>query len=204
MKTKQTKQLEMMLLKKSKENGQFACLEVTLGFPHNKIVPGIERIDCISIDTRDIVRCYEIKQSKTDYKSDAAHTFVGNYNYYAMPKVLYQELKGCIDHEIGIITENGDIIKKAKYREVDPTLLSAVKTSMIRSLYRDAQKVYESEDVKHIEKLKLKINQLEREVKSEKRSYFSLSQDLMLLKIAVREKGLNPIELLEEKMNKGE
>jgi len=39
-------------------------------------------------------RCYEVKVSKGDFRSKAKTSFVGHYNYYVMPRVLYET---CID-----------------------------------------------------------------------------------------------------------
>lgn len=50
-----------------------------------------------------IVTCVEIKVSKSDFKSLHGHNFVGNANYYAMPKELYPEVKGLIQPDIGVL-----------------------------------------------------------------------------------------------------
>lgn len=39
-----------------------------------------------------ITTCFEIKISKSDFKSIYGHNFVGNYNYYVIPKELYDKL----------------------------------------------------------------------------------------------------------------
>lgn len=50
-----------------------------------------------------LIACYEIKISKSDFKSKHGHNFVGNVNYYVMPKALYEEVKDQIPDDIGVI-----------------------------------------------------------------------------------------------------
>lgn len=50
-----------------------------------------------------LIACYEIKISKSDFKSKHGHNFVGNANYYVMPKPLYKEVKDQIPDDIGVI-----------------------------------------------------------------------------------------------------
>lgn len=50
-----------------------------------------------------LITCYEIKISKADFKSKHGHNFVGNANYYVMPKSLYEEVKDLIPEDIGVI-----------------------------------------------------------------------------------------------------
>lgn len=50
-----------------------------------------------------LIACYEIKISKSDFKSKHGHNFVGNANYYVMPKALYEEVKDQIPDDIGVI-----------------------------------------------------------------------------------------------------
>ncbi len=141
-KTKETLQFEEYLKKYTKKQGIFGCLEVTIGWF------GKERVDYLTYDTNDWFKCYEIKVTKADFYSKCHKTFVGNYNYYVMPRELYYEVKQDIPNEIGVLVENkiGDkiyeysplrSIKKAIKQElkVDKDIL---KNSLIRSLYREA------------------------------------------------------------------
>ena len=50
-----------------------------------------------------LIACYEIKISKSDFKSKHGHNFVGNANYYVMPKPHYEEVKDQIPDDIGVI-----------------------------------------------------------------------------------------------------
>ena len=50
-------------------------------------------IDFMTMDSKEIFRCFEIKISKSDFRSNHGHNFVGNFNYYVMPKELYYEVE---------------------------------------------------------------------------------------------------------------
>ncbi len=75
-----------------------------------------------------LVTCYEVKISKSDFKSKHGHNFVGNHNYYAVPKKLVPQIIDLIPEDIGLIayydSGNMRIIKECKFKEVDPLNLS--------------------------------------------------------------------------------
>lgn len=50
-----------------------------------------------------LITCYEIKVTKSDFKSKNGHNFVGNCNYYVIPKELYDDVKDLVPEDIGII-----------------------------------------------------------------------------------------------------
>ena len=126
------------------------CFEVTIGWF------GKERVDCLSYDTNGIWRCYEIKVSKADFHSKAKKTFCGHYNYYVLTSDLYEEIKDEIPNHIGVYV-GGSLVKKAKKQElsVDEQVL---KDSMIRSLYRESEKILKSDEPTIVESLKRQLN----------------------------------------------
>lgn len=56
--------------------------------------------------------CIELKQSVSDFHSNAELTFIGNRNYYAMPYDIYEKVKDEISKEIGVFTLPRDLILK--------------------------------------------------------------------------------------------
>lgn len=144
-----TLELEKEIWKATRKKGVFGCFEVTIGWFGN------ERVDYITYDTKGIWRCYEIKVSKADFHSKSKNTFVGHYNYYVMTKELYEQVKDEIPPHIGVYI-GGTCVKKAKKQElaVDEQIL---KDSLIRSLYREAEKVIKSKDPNIIDALKSQI-----------------------------------------------
>ena len=99
-------------------------------------------------------RCYELKVSKPDFKSTAKISFVGHYNYYVMPKPLYDAVKDEIPNHVGAmvylpfdVVPEGDvltkgslsIVKKASKQELlveDGQLMIA----FVHSLFREVRK----------------------------------------------------------------
>lgn len=187
-KTEQTLQFEEYLKKYTGKQGIFGCPEVTIGWFGN------ERVDFLTYDTNNWFKCYEIKVTKSDFYSKCHNTFIGNYNYYVMPRKLYYEVKQDIPDEIGVLVENkiGDkiysysplrSIKKAIKQElkVDKDIL---KNSLIRSLCREAE-------IAHKENLKAIIKHYETQEKNKNREIKELKYALydMVNQFADEEKG---------------
>lgn len=154
-KTDLTLKLEREIWKATHKQGVFGCFEVTIGWF------GKERVDFITYDTKGIWRCYEIKISKSDFHSKAHNTFIGHYNYYVMPQELYEQVKDEIPNHIGVYTK-GVCRKNAKKREltVDEQVL---KDSMIRSLCREVQKKFMSNNPWLVEILEKQIRQYKKQ-----------------------------------------
>lgn len=149
MKTNLTNILEKNLYHTTHKVGVFGCFEVTIGYNGN------ERVDFLTMDTKEIFRCYEIKVSKADFYSKCKKSFVGNYNYYVLTKELYEIVKDDIPDYVGVYInpELGllmECVKNAKRRDllVDKDIL---KNCLIRSLTRDTCKFYENnfENIKY-------------------------------------------------------
>lgn len=62
--------------------------------PVNNTVSGIEKGDTY---------CYEIKSSVEDFRSINGHNFIGDYNYYVMPKEVFEAVKNLIPYRIGVL-----------------------------------------------------------------------------------------------------
>lgn len=71
------------------------------------------RWNCRSISgsPKILITCFEIKVSKSDFKSAHGHNFVGNMNYYAVPEELYKEIEPIVPEGIGILS----YLHKGKY-----------------------------------------------------------------------------------------
>lgn len=50
-----------------------------------------------------LLTCFEIKISKSDFKSKHGHNFIGNQNYYVVPNELFSEIKDLVPEDIGIL-----------------------------------------------------------------------------------------------------
>ena len=173
-KSASTLQLEKQLWKHTKKRGTFACYEVTMGWY------GKERVDYITYNTQGIWRCYEIKASTSDFNSPAKVSFLGHFNYYVMPEEVFQEVKDQIPSHIGVYTPKGNSLSSAKNAKkqdlsIDEQIL---KNSMIRSLYRESERIIDSKDKTIIEKLTSKSATFERRYKNKNKQYNDLVRKL--------------------------
>ena len=150
--------LEQQLRRNISKVGVFICGEVTIGFNQKKP----ERVDILSIDTKGIIRCYEVKSSVSDFRSKAKWTFIGHYNYFCMPEDIYEKVKTEIPSHVGVYVY-GTCVKKPKKQEVPQEMLQTVMMSMIRSLSRDAEKLHKSENPRIIEQYETQITRLKNE-----------------------------------------
>lgn len=154
-KTEETLLQERAIYLATAKTGVFGCFEVTLGFNGSH-----SRVDYMTMDTKGIFRCYEVKVTYADFKSKAALSFVGHYNYFVMPRALYDKVQSQIPAHIGVYC--GSVCtKRAKKQEltIDKGLL---KDCLLRSLYRETQKIHR-EDYGIYEKEARRLrNELER------------------------------------------
>lgn len=150
-KTERTRDLEQRLWNHTRKLGTYCCFEVTIGF--NRRAGDIERVDYLTYNNKGEFRCYEIKVSRADFLSNAHQTFVGDYNYLVMPDTLYIELEieGLLPEGVGVLVKDsqwGNLksVKRAQKQEVIPEVRDVLVKSMLRSLYRETDKLYKDKD----------------------------------------------------------
>lgn len=172
MKTAETIDLERRVFNYAMANGQFGCHEVTLGFG------GMERVDFLSLDSKRIWRCYEIKISKADFHSKAANSFKGHLNYYVMPHALYLKVQAEIPQEIGVLVpderdewhrQHGNLYsakgaKRVPLKKEELVLYDSLLRSMHRA-YQDFMQQKDSEKFAFLKKEKEKAMQNYEEAK---------------------------------------
>jgi hypothetical protein len=169
-KTEATIQLERQIWKETHKQGVFGCFEVTIGWF------GKERVDYMTYDCKGVWRCYEIKVSKSDFRSKAHNTFIGHFNYYVMPKELYEQVKNEIPVEIGAYC-GGWCAKRAKRLAlaIDEQIL---KNSLIRSLSREVEKQIKSGIPYEIDRVTASKKEAERERDNYRRQYWDLRREV--------------------------
>lgn len=140
---------------------------------------GKERVDCLAYDTKGIWRCYEIKVSKADFHSKAKKTFLGNYNYFVVTRKLYNEIKDEIPNHIGCYVD-GELIKRAKRQELGVNE-QVLKDSMIRSLYRESEKILKSDEPSIVECLQRQVNYKSSQYQEYYRKYWDLLRKVQKL-----------------------
>lgn len=122
MKTLETEDLEQRLLMRYFKMGSHIAFEVDLRWamertirknqtsPHPKNIelndPGIA--DAVQVDNYGVITCFELKVTKSDFHSGARLSFIGNKNYYVMSEELYNQVKGEIPRNIGVLVPLGN------------------------------------------------------------------------------------------------
>ncbi|QIA28621.1 hypothetical protein [Phage f2b1] len=169
-KTDITTQLERQIYAATKKQGVFGCFEVTIGWF------GKERVDYITYDTKGVWRCYEVKVSVADFRSSAAKTFCGHFNYFVMTQELYDKVKDEVPKHIGVYI-GGYCAKRARRQEllVDEQVL---KNSLIRSLSRETDKLIRSGDEALISRLRKSADKAQEDKQRYHREYTTLRNKL--------------------------
>ena len=98
--------------------------------PLNNSTSGIEKGDFI---------CYEVKSSVEDFYSPNGHNFIGDFNYYVMPKEVFDIVKDEIPYGIGVYCPDEDKLRSAKQgrRKNRTKPVSEMLLMMFRSAARD-------------------------------------------------------------------
>lgn len=93
-KRQETLEIEAALQKDTQTKRIYGCEEITIGFYNNG--HGNEIVDFMTMDSKGIIKCYEIKVTIQDFKSDAKKSWRGHYNYLVVGKKLWNEHKDYI------------------------------------------------------------------------------------------------------------
>ena len=172
-KTEQTKELERQIWKATVNMSTFGCFEVTypIGGHYQ------QRVDYLTYNvTKGEFRCYEIKVSLADFRSRAAHTFIGHYNYYVLPVLLYESVKDEIPSDIGVFV-SGSVVKKPKRREVED--IDKLKDCFIRSLAREVNKGVNAADIEVLNRKNIVIAHAKDERDKYKRAFQLIHRDVL-------------------------
>ncbi len=197
-----TLSIEMQAIKKFSKFGVFLCPEVTFQRPWIKDNPEntsiydfnfnpkytqvegkhirTEIVDLLESNSQKGWICYEIKISKSDFNSKAIKSFVGNYNYYLMPKELYDKVQNEIPKEIGVYCYDGNVlnlVKKAKKQELVEGIDEQLSYGMIRALARERDEKFDKAKHLSLKKLSEYISELEKEIEEKSSSYWKLKHN---------------------------
>ena len=121
----------------------------------------------MTMDSKGIIKCYELKVTLQDLKSDAKKSWYGHYNYLVISRELYNQVldwNAYTPKHIGIIVgESLESKRKAKKCEVNAKTETMLKESMIRSMYWKMQKYKDAQTLDKQKQLQSKIRELKRE-----------------------------------------
>lgn len=74
--------------------------------PINNTISGIEKGDFY---------CYEEKSSVEDFNSRNGHNFLGDYNYYVMPREVFEKVKDKIPFGVGVYVPEASSLDDTYY-----------------------------------------------------------------------------------------
>ena len=109
--------------------------------PVNNSVSGIEKGDFY---------CFEIKSSVEDFHSKNGHNFIGDLNYYVMPKEVYEKVRNELPYNIGVLCPGHfglEAVQKPHRKNRDRPA-SEMLLMMWRSSRREAVKIRRAEQKK--------------------------------------------------------
>ena len=136
-KTAETIKLENALHDRQLSKREYGCEEITIGFKAEG--KGDEIVDYMTMDSTDTFRCYEIKVTVADLKTDNAKSFYGDYNYLVISESLYSHnpvFDNYIPPYAGILCgEKLRVIRQAKKKTVNEETRQILKSSLLRSVY---------------------------------------------------------------------
>lgn len=164
-KRKETLELEEALNKNTREKRIYGCEEITIGFYNNG--HGNEIVDFMTMDSKGIIKCYELKVTVQDLKSNAKKSWYGHYNYLVISKELYDSVEDWstyIPKHVGLIVGTGlSVIKKPVKQDIDTATELMLKESMIRSIYWKIDKYKNASDLEKRKQLMSKLSKAEKE-----------------------------------------
>lgn len=137
-----TKDIERIVYKNFWRKGWYGVFEVAIPKALDRHIRR-ERVDLLTYETDGTYRAYEIKNSVSDFYSDAKWSFIGHYNYFILNSSIYEKVKGDIPQGIGVwlVYENGymECVKKPQRQELK-CKPEQVMFAMMQSLSREYKK----------------------------------------------------------------
>lgn len=167
-KTQDTLALEQALALAGREKREYGCEEVTIGF--KKSGHGDEIVDYMSMDASGIFKCYELKVTLSDLKTENKKSFYGDYNYLVVSDSLYQKnpvWDNYIPPYAGILAGTQLIVKRAaKKRPVSDETREMLKDSLLRSVFWKMENYKDAGDLAQYRELQKQLTESQEEMKA--------------------------------------
>lgn len=172
-----TLEIEKALVQMTKDKGIYGCEEITIGFVNQG--HGNEIVDFMTMNSKGIFRCYEIKVTISDLRSSAKKSWYGHYNYLVVSHELYEKIEdwtNFLPYGVGLIKFSSELetIIKPKKQNISNDIELMLAQSMSRSMYYKMNKYYDSQSIEKIKKIKDKLNYWERQYSSESKERIDL------------------------------
>ena len=170
MKRKETIAIENALIKETRKKRIYGCEEVTIGFYNQG--KGNEIVDFMTMDSKGVIKCYELKISLQDLKSNAKKSWYGHYNYLVTTKELYDSISdwdNYIPKDIGILIAYAPYysslqnVRKAKRKSIDSETELMLKESLVRSMFWKMEKYKDAQSLEKQRNLNSKLREANRQ-----------------------------------------
>lgn len=165
-KTIETKKLEAALDSLGRKKREYGCEEVTIGFKNDGY--GDEIVDYMSMDAKGVFRCYELKVTLSDLKTENKKSFYGDYNYLVVSKSLYAKnpaWDNYIPPYCGILAGEELVVKRqAKKKVISETVREMLKDSLLRSVFWKYENYKDAKDLTKYRDLKKQLEDKEQEL----------------------------------------
>ena len=135
-----TEELRKALYNYLSVQGVYVCHEVTLPLVTDSDLYRHGRVDMITYqkkhrEKQGTFRFYELKISKSDFRSKNGHNFLGNYNYYVFPnKELFESVKSDIPDFVGCLVPRYQVNRQVYTHELGDWIFECVKKPKKREL----------------------------------------------------------------------
>lgn len=97
-----TKDIERIAFNHLSGTGKYLVFEVAAPRTSKRQTRHRERVDLLMYESSGIWRCFEIKNTVSDFFSSAKHSFWGDYGYYILNSEIYDSVKDDIPEDIGV------------------------------------------------------------------------------------------------------
>lgn len=172
-KRKETLELEEKLHYMCHKRRLYGCEEVTIGFARNG--HGNEIVDYCTMDSKGILKCYEIKVTIADLKSKNKKSWYGHYNYLFVTtelyEMIYSNLNDYVPDYVGVAipclsswSDGVEVKRAAKKQTIGEDQEVMLKESLIRSMYYKMQKYRDAADIQKVSELKRKLSKSEKDI----------------------------------------
>lgn len=143
-KSELTVKIENFLLSQ-RSMGSLLCQEVMVNKPPVYSGGAAKLVDVLRYKkAEDEFTCYEIKISKSDFKSKNGHNFVGHKNYYVVPSIMKDFVKDQVKGKnIGVIIyPTMGVSKHCKRNEITETQYNLLMLNLAKAFNRERSKYY--------------------------------------------------------------
>lgn len=190
-KRKETIEIEKSLKQMCHDRGLYGCEEITIGFVNSG--RGNEIVDFMTMDSKGIIRCYEIKVTVQDLKSNAKKSWYGHYNYFVVSENLYSKITdwtAYLPEGVGLMIGRESAyqptwclqcIINPKKQPLSTETNIMLKESMVRSLYYKMMKHMDSQCIEKMKKLQKDSRYWEKQFRSEKKERLILQRKIGIL-----------------------